>query len=393
MRRPHIFIVLLLIAALLSACAPLRDAQAEKPESSSTIEPAPESEASTIQASEIVPTDTVQSEETSVLEKEKVVQQYETPLDLELKPAETMPREEYFSELRNEMVRNYGWRNFSCSPGIILHDDEFTQYDWHPEVADAQLYLYKVSRVGATSKRRLLEIWELPGAVLPAPESEDIWSYQSSYGRTFHRIYYISQDRTSLMQADPEHGISVQVYSSDGAIWDVTTGRNIIVFTEQTESGTWRTVRLYEPDGNMDTLADNLPIQPSVDIISNCEFLISWMNTEYMKLDKQYAKTYWEEVYFTAGTPYPGDEESYYKTDFREHFPELLYEDFGVLYGWERYINTLTNQSWTIGYVPACGMYAHYYLANGTRWEIPENVEDHGNTPCFWLYLSPDDAS
>lgn len=360
--------ILLFALLLLSGCT-----SAPENKSAAPAENIPQTE-------EAPPADAEQNEDTPAPTEEITIQHYETPLDLGVAPPETMSRETYFSELRNEEFSRTDatkW-TYELSMGKYVYTDDFV---FMPTLKDDALYFYRSTRKGYDSKQELLEIWEVPN-------SENM----TYYGHTLRRLYGVSPDKTQLIQIDPESGASRTIYQSTGIIKRVWTGRNIIVLAEQVSDECHRVLRMYEPDESTDILIDDLPNFPWTNIVSSDEFLFDWKNPEYERLADEYAGVYWDrELNKNGNNPYPGrGTDAYNDSNFEMDLPQYIYQDYGVRYGWKRYINTLTGQSLTLEHVPNHSPASNYYLSDGTQWEVPQDAEYYSYTPDFWRYLPMD---
>ena len=195
-----------------------------------------------------------------------------------------------------------------------------------------------------------------------------------------------------LTQIDPMTGDVTIAYQTDGVLERLICGQNIVVFTEQTADGSWRVLRLYEPDGTVAVMEENLPSSPRPYMISNCELVVHWESPEYTALIKAHAADYWDN--WDGAHPFPGLEESLKTGDFGEHLPEHIYEDYGVFTNVLRYQNTLTGKVVTLNSVPRCFRIPRYFRSDGTEWALSEArslYEDTNyNMVRFWLYLPTD---
>lgn len=341
-------------------------------------------------------------EETVPEEKKQVaVQHYETPLDLGLLPPETMSREEYFSKIRNEGwidSKTDGW-TYEFTNGVFLRTGRFI---WLPELKDHALYFYRSGPSGMELTQQLLEIYEIPGS-----------EHWSGYSCTLRRFYAMEEnDETQLLQFNPETGASQVAYRSEGKIEDFRTGRNVVVISEQTADGTWRVVRLYEPDGSTDVLIDNLTRRPWIDGKSNCEFLIGWWNPEQSRLREAHKLDFWTEYWTGMTAEIREDAMASYVEAHPDYVDdggvppydeELLpgcsgdivsmwvWTHYGVPDWFEYYCNTLTGYHKTMAY----SFYGfQYFFLDGTPWEGQSAAESTGNQwegLAFWLYLPSDD--
>ena len=195
-----------------------------------------------------------------------------------------------------------------------------------------------------------------------------------------------------LTQIDPMTGDVTIAYQTDGVLERLICGQNIVVFTEQAADGSWRVLRLYEPDGTVAVMEENLPSSPRPYMISNCELVVRWESPEYTALIKAHAADYWDN--WDGAHPFPGLEESLKTGDFGEHLPEHIYEDYGVFTNVLRYQNTLTGKVVTLNSVPRCFRIPRYFRSDGTEWALSEArslYEDTNyNMVRFWLYLPTD---
>lgn len=349
-------------------------------------------------------------EEDPVDVEETPIQHYETPLDLELEAPETMTHDEYFSEYWEE---SWDWesgirKNYILAPGRLIGDTGDVVYEGMPELEAHRLYLYKTDWLGS-HKCRLSSIWALPGY-----ELTDTWD--STYSSTLRRLYCISQDRTSLIQVDPEHGTSAVFYHTDGTIWNLNAGKNIVVFSEQMTDGTWRIIRLYEPDGSTDVLVDNLRTSAGVRIYNNCAFDITYRNPEMTRLREEHKGDYWSEywtsldeksrassmeLYKNANPDYVDDggvppyDESLISEDLiggcsGDVVEKWVWEHYGVPDEIEYYCDTLTGYH-KLMYYSFYGF--QYFFPDGTPWEEQSVAYGTGSNfegLEFWRFLPSD---
>ena len=375
--------------------APPADAAPEAPLQTEPVHPVPG-----------VPIPAEPIEEDPMDVEETPIQHYETPLDLELEAPETMTHNEYFSEYREE---SWDWesgirKNYILAPGRLIGDTGDVVYEGMPELEAHRLYLYKTDWLGS-HKCRLSSIWALPGY-----ELTDTWD--STYSSTLRRLYCISPDRTSLIQVDPEHGTSAVFYHTDGTIWNLNAGKNIVVFSEQMTGGTWRIIRLYEPDGSTDVLVDNRPTSAGVRIYNNCAFDITCRNPEMTRLREEHKKDYWAEYWTEMDVDRRALQMKFYLKSHPDYVDdggvppydeELLPQGSGdVVQRWvwkhygipdllEHYCNTLTGYHKTMAY-SFFGF--QYFFLDGTPWDAPE--EAYVDASCydgmeFWRFLPSDD--
>ena len=419
---------------LLSACAPAQDVQPIEPKAPAISEPT--LEVSEPQESDSTSADVAQNNATDSIAQQKSneendtasehtqedakvssdknyiqVQHYETPLDLELEAPEAMTHDEYFSEYREE---SWDWesgirKNYILAPGRLIGDTGAVVYEGMPELEAHRLYLYKTDWLGS-HKCRLSSIWALPGY-----ELTDTWD--STYSSTLRRLYCISPDRTSLIQVDPEHGTSAVFYHTDGTIWNLNAGKNIVVFSEQMTGGTWRIIRLYEPDGSTDVLVDNLPTSAGVRIYNNCAFDITCRNPEMTRLREEHKGDYWSEywtsldeksrassmeLYKNANPDYVDDggvppyDESLISEDLiggcsGDVVEKWVWEHYGVPDEIEYYCDTLTGYH-KLMYYSFYGF--QYFFPDGTPWEGQRVAYGTGSNfegLEFWRFLPSDD--
>ena len=420
--------IVFLLLMLLTACTPVQEAPANVPDMSITADVPVESAPQEVEAppADAAPDAPLQTEpvhpvpgvpipaepieEDPVDVEETPIQHYETPLDLELEAPETMTHDEYFSEYWEE---SWDWesgirKNYILAPGRLIGDTGDVVYEGMPELEAHRLYLYKTDWLGS-HKCRLSSIWALPGY-----ELTDTWD--STYSSTLRRLYCISQDRTSLMQVDPEHGTSAVFYHTDGTIWNLNAGKNIVVFSEQMTDGTWRIIRLYEPDGSTDVLVDNLRTSAGVRIYNNCAFDITCRNPEMTRLREEHKGDYWSEywtsldeksrassmeLYKNANPDYVDDggvppyDESLISEDLiggcsGDVVEKWVWEHYGVPDEIEYYCDTLTGYH-KLMYYSFYGF--QYFFPDGTPWEGQRVAYGTGSNfegLEFWRFLPSD---
>lgn len=189
-----------------------------------------------------------------------------------------------------------------------------------------------------------------------------------TYGHSLRCAYCLTDGGRTLTQINPATGEVRYVYRSDSALRLLAYGREIMVFAEQTGDDTCRTLRLFEPDGTVDVLEENLPWQLTLYIISNDEFATLWPNPEMTRL----CEPLLPELSGDAAKRW-------------------AWARYGVPDWFEYYCNTLTGYHKTMAY----SFYGfRYFFLDGTPWEGQSAAEATGNQwegLAFWLYLPSDD--
>ena len=424
MHQTRIFTIFLLMLLLLSACAPAQDVQPIEPKAPAVSEPT--LEVSEPQESDSTSADVAQNNATDSIVQQKSneendtasehtqedeivssdknyiqVQHYEKMLDLSLIPEETMSYEAYFSEIRQEQG-GMDLKYFQVSLGRDIAEEDF---QWLPELDDEALYIYRASR-GMWLPKRMLEIWEIPGCKNAQP-----------CGYTSRRIYCWPPRSNQLLQIDPEHGIVKSVYQSAGTLRSLVAGTNIVVFSELISDGTWRIIRLYEPDGSTDVLVDNLRTSAGVRIYNNCAFDITCRNPEMTRLREEHKGDYWSEywtsldeksrassmeLYKNVNPDYVDDggvppyDESLISEDLLggcsgDVVEKWVWEHYGVPDEIEYYCDTLTGYH-KLMYYSFYGF--QYFFPDGTPWEEQRVAYGTGSNfegLEFWRFLPSDD--
>lgn len=292
---------------------------------------------------------------------------------------EEKTRDDYFSEIRTEDIRRINDENDGSSAFSLRFDD------------DGNLYI-DFSIDGQYYSRFVNKTLEYP--FLSA-------SGKRICGQTLRKIYCLSADEKTLMQIDPITAKAVTVYTTDRILrlqtfgWLKTFGCNIVVFVEQMADGTWRVLRLYEPDGTVDVIEENLSEVAEIKIISNCEFVTMWKNPAYQAVEDANVAAIWAD-WAPEDEPYPGREEADRISNFHEVLPEDVFDRTGVFNYYSRYRNTLSGKTVTVGCIVGCAPLHDYCLLDGTPWTLSRERLyadwEKYDMPRFWLYLPDDDA-
>ena len=394
--KRRIFVLLALL--LLPSCTSAQETPlpADEPEASMVSEPAPAPEASALQESDSTPADAAQAEPEKTAEPAVIQADLSTLPELDLGEPETRSAEEYYAEVDREKSHQAdGWGRYRIALGCYINTISYRNGVVCDENA---LYLYWASQ---TDGRYLEGICKLADGV----KSSTVTRYRNEmeimeYGCSGDSVFLISTDGKRLERINLRTRTVETVFQTEGELSCLDCGWNVLFFAEKAAEKNYSVYRLYAPEMKLGAIESGLSGMPYAGAahtfrrISLHELLISWKNPEYERIaaDTEWC---WEHYYNQSGNnPYPGkDSEAYLYSDFEEHLPGQIYDEFGTVYGWDRYRDTQTGQCWTVAYVPVCGIYPHYYLMDGTRWYPSEDMEDDSGTLCFWLYLPPDDAS
>ena len=291
---------------------------------------------------------------------------------------EKKTHDDYFSEIRTENIRYIDGGKYNTSVFSHHFDD------------DGYLYVdYKID--GQRYSRRVNETFDCPFVDVRR---------NCKFKGTLRKSYFFSADEKSLIQLDPITAEAVAIYTAEVTLkqpehgWKL--GCNIVVFTEQDANGNWRVLRLYEPDGTIDVIEESIPTEPSLNIISNCEFLTMWENPAYTKAAETYGESIWNKLNITK--PYPTTEEEKWLPG-NEHFfhdvlPLEIYKTYGIFDRYVRYRNTLTGKTVTLGSTQYNCRFSTYILPDGTEWRLSaerrEYEDGNYNMVRFWLYLPAD---
>lgn len=305
--------------------------------------------------------------------------------------AEGKTHDEYFSAIRFEDTRRLNDVN-GAWPGFSFGMDE-----------DGQLYLDYMYEIfekngGREYSRFKHETLEYPFVGARGNPDND------NCGNTMRKAYFLSTDEKALMQIDPITAEAAAVYEADCTLAPLVSyqnfGCNIVVFSEQNSDGTWRVLRLYEPDGTVDVVEDKIPARPSVSIVSNCEFVIGWKNPEYTKAAEAYGESLWNEINWGehSETDYPTTEEEKWLPEneifFSEVLPHEIYFGYGILPRFVRYRNTRSGKTVTLGTGLGGCAWPYYYRLDGTLWSLSNErmlyESETYNMVRFWLYLPAD---
>lgn len=313
---------------------------------------------------------------------------------------ETMTHDKYFSEIRNEPHFSGSWNGYSLYRGSDLLNKAWYVDD---SIETEELYLYKQRSIDR------LRFVRLPIGDFMQRES-DRYSSMRGYDYTRQRIYYLTSDGACLKRMNPADGLTEVLYRSPNHLCGLLCGKNVVVFSEEMQDGTFRVLRLYEPDGTIDVLDESLPVEPNVTIANNCEYHLSWANPEMTRLRDKYKVEYWATAWQSeveavghdrAVAWYQSVHPDYVDDGSIPPFDETLlpmccgvsiegwiFEQFGVPADVIRYVNTLTEYHRTMYHQGLC-----YFFPDGTQWVQPYEVSEDeiiDGSP-FWRYLPSDD--
>lgn len=343
------------------------------------------------------------------LDQPVTVQPYEVPSTLQILEPETLSHDAYFSKVRSEdrdggigseVKTGEQLKETSCTYTDDIENGNYKRtiisewpkyYRLPDDIEDDKCYLVrdKFMSVGMRHYNILLSLVELP--------VENVVNYEMHHYYTLRRLYLMTDGGAALTQFDLASGVATDIYRTSQTLGSIYCGANIVLFSEQNADGTWRVLRLYEPDGTIDVIEESIPTEPSLSIISNCEYVIGWKNPAYAVLEEELAPYYWKAAGYDFRIPeYPGKEVTKYITDFDQILPQLIYGDHGIFDYYVRYRNTLTGKTVTLGRTPRSAIFYTYIRPDGSEWELSaERVEyEDGqyNMIRFWLYLPANDT-
>lgn len=400
MKRYKSTLFALALLLCLSGCAPAQEeASADEPEAPAVVEP--------VEADIRQEPDSTPAETSEMLDAANIPDATGYPdLAIRRRERERMSYEEYFSEIREAPQFTGKWGLYTLVTGRDLKDTDGIDTQ---SIDENALYLYREKAMEP------FQVVRLPvDHVVPTPlESDKITYYRPyTYGQTEQWIYCLTDDGKYLRRVDPVDGTVDIVYQPEVRLCSVWCRTNLIVFSEEMPDGTFRIFRLYEPDGTVDVLDESLQKEPSVGIMSNCEFYISWANPEMVELREEHKEDFWAEywtdkddlsreiamnLYYKEAHPDYVDDGSVPPYD--EDLLPLGSYDPVVAWVWEhyavperlvRYRNTLTGYHKTMYYTYVG---KKYFFLDGTQWVQPYEVSEDeiiDGSP-FWLYLPSED--
>lgn len=344
---------------LATAVTPQENAELEEPEPAQELpEPAQESAADT--AEEPQSGNDVSASDNADLTRSVM----RSTLARRIPEEEAKTYNDYFSQIREET--------------LLAADDPWGDFVSYVRQSDGMLCL----RHSGNSKMEL---------------SYSLRASQNVYtSHTLRKIYCTSEDQATLMQVDPISGAAIELYRSEGKLDSIYCGRNIVVFTEESLDGTWHVLRLYEPDGTVDVIEENLSEVAEIKIISNCEFVTMWKNPAYTKAVETYGETIWNSEY---DTPYPAStaaDDVSFGNFLYDYLPYKIYDDYGIFTWYTRYRNTMIGKTVTLGCKPYSDLFYTYIRPDGSEWMLSTerriSEEYTYNIVRFWLYLPDDDT-
>lgn len=357
MKRWNIFLFAAVLL-VLSACAPAKGATAEAAVKTDGKDTAMFARCDVISFCSDIQQPVLQACN-ALYQDDHAVNEVPAPPDypeLGIKLAEPVSWEyrDYFYSSRSEKSVLTKWNGYALMRGRDLPENTASD----TEIDPAALYLYNEKAEPA------LRVCRLPvdGAADDEPDGT------LTYGHSLRRAYCLTDGGRTLTQINPATGEVRYVYRSDSALRLLAYGREIMVFAEQTGDDTCRTLRLFEPDGTVDVLEENLPWQLTLYIISNDEFATVWPNPEMTRL----CEPLLPELSGDAAKRW-------------------VWARYGVPDWFEYYCNTLTGYHKTMAY----SFYGfQYFFLDGTPWEGQSAAKATGNQwegLAFWLYLPSDD--
>ena len=265
---------------------------------------------------------------------------------------------------------------------MLYRGSDLLNKAWYVDdsIETEELYLYKQRSIDR------LRFVRLPIDDFMQRES-DRYSSMRGYDYTRQRIYYLTSDGACLKRMNPADGLTEVLYRSPNHLCGLLCGKNVVVFSEEMQDGTFRVLRLYEPDGSTDVLIDKLTrLRDKYKV----EYWATAWQSEVEAVGHDRAVAWYQSVhpdYVDDGSIPPFDE-TLLPMCCGVSIEGWIFEQFGVPADVIRYVNTLTEYHRTMYHQGLC-----YFFPDGTQWVQPYEVSEDeiiDGSP-FWRYLPSDD--